>query len=434
MRVNSEQKRRDWSIIIFILPLGLVMMMCVGQLAVRMSPNWSVSGEMSSSLDPENAPKQNALIVPPISSDILTPMSWWDTFLTPGSGEVEFPPFVTFEPTLTPSVTATPSETTSPTVSPTGSLTTTPTPPTLTPTKTGTPKPPNICTDTNATNYGGPLPCVYPPTTCTDPLATNNGGPLPCVYPPTTCTDPLATNNGGPLPCVYPPTTCTDPLATNNGGPLPCVYPPTTCTDPLANNNGGPLPCIYPSPTALVGTEVTPPPQIGVGTPEGGIGTINDGDYIVITLSATPIVVNGPSDINYDFVYYEQGQSCGMPACPSGTGIQMDSVIISISMDDVVYYVVFNWGDGTPDNNSNVGDVTTNTGTENDNQNIDSSEVHGTAPEDTGVLVDVDNAPSNPPPGDYWYVAIQAPVAPPADGNDGIGMDSIEIAENTPTP
>jgi hypothetical protein len=80
MRVNSNQKRRDWSIIIFILPLGLVMMMCVGQLAVRMSPNWSVSGEMNSSLDPESAPKQNALIVPPISSDILTPMSWWDTF------------------------------------------------------------------------------------------------------------------------------------------------------------------------------------------------------------------------------------------------------------------------------------------------------------------------------------------------------------------
>jgi hypothetical protein len=48
--------------------------------------------------------------------------------------------------------------------------------------------------------------------------------------------------------------------------------------------------------------------------------------------------------------------------------------------------------------------------------------------------VDVDNAPSNPPPGDYWYVAVQAPVAPPGDGNDGAAFDSIEVAENTPTP
>lgn len=367
MRVNSEQKRRDWSIIIFILPLGLVMMMCVGQLAVRMSPNWSVSGEMSSSLDPETAPKQNALIVPPISSDILTPMSWWDTFLTPSDGEeVEFPPFVTFEPTLTPSVTATPSETASPTVSPTGGVTTTPTPPTSTPTK----KP-----DDNT-----PMP----------PTAT------------ATTASPTATAT-----------------ATATGTP-------TTCTDPGANNNGGPLPCIFPVSSTPEGSLVTPvPTEIGVGTPDGSIGGIDDGEYIVITLTAAPIVVNGPSDTNYDFVYYEQ---------PAGTGIQMDSVIISISMDNTIYYVVFNWGNGTPDNNSNVGDVTTNTGTENDNQNIDSSELHGTAPEDTGILVDVDNAPSNPPPGDYWYVAIQAPVAPPADGNDGVAFDSIEVAENTPTP
>jgi hypothetical protein len=371
MRVNSEQKRRDWSIIIFILPLGLVMMMCVGQLAVRMSPNWSVSGEMNSSLDPETAPKQNALIVPPISSDILTPMSWWDTFLTPGSGEVEFPPFVTFEPTLTPSVTATPSETASPTVSPTGSVTTTPTPPTSTPTK----KP-----DDNNTP--------------TPPTAT------------ATTTTPTATASSTPA-------NCTDPNATNNGGPLPCIYPIPVSSTPEGN--------LTPVPT-----------QIEVGPPDGDIGNITAGNYIVITLTAAPIVVNGISDTNYDFVYYEQEQSCTVsPTCPSGTGIQMDSVIISISMDDLTYYVVFNWGNGTPDNNSNVGDVTTNTGTEIDNQIIDSSELHQGASEDTGILVDVDNAPSNPPPGDYWYVAVQAPTP---DADTGTGFDSIEVAENTPAP
>jgi hypothetical protein len=357
MRVNSEQKRRDWSIIIFILPLGLVMMMCVGQLAVRMSPNWSVSGEMSSSLDPENAPKQNALIVPPISSDILTPMSWWDTFLTPGSGEVEFPPFVTFEPTLTPSVTATPSETASPTVSPTGSVTTTPTPPTSTPTK----KP------------------------------DDNNTPTPPTVIVTTVTPTAIVTTPAPV-----------------------------CEDMAANNYGGPLPCIFPVTSTPEGTEVAPPPQIGVGTPDGSIGGIDDGEYIVIDLGSPILRVNGPSDTDADLIYYEQ---------QAGAGVDLDMVIISISMDGAVYYVVFNWGDGIPDNNSNVGDVTTDTGTEIDNQQIDqpdTGELYGTAPNDTGILIDVDNAPSNPPVGDYQYIAIQAPSS---GSTDGVGADSIDIDE-----
>jgi hypothetical protein len=382
MNMTQDKRRRDWSIIILILPLGVAMMMCVGQQAIRMSPNWSVSGDMNSSLDPESAPKQNALVVPPISDGILTPVTWWDTFLTP-SGEsdsvVVFPPFITFEPSASPTVTASPTESATP--SPTASLTTTPTPPTQTPTK----KP-----DDNT------------PT------------------PVTTCQNPAASNFGGPLPCTFPPTTCTDPLATNNGGPLPCVYPPTTCTDPLANNNGGPLPCVYPVTSTPVGTQTTVPGNTTIGTPDGNIGGINDGQYIVLSLS-TPLVVNGPSDTNYDLAYYER---------PAGGGVDMDSVSISISMDNLIYYMVFKWGDGTPDNNSNVGDVVINTGTENDNQHIDGSELHN----GTGILVDVDNAPSNPPTGNYFYIAVQAPVAPPNDGNDGADVDSIEIVENTPAP
>ena len=52
---------------------------------------------------------------------------------------------------------------------------------------------PNVsgtCNDTNAVNYGGPLPCVFPPPppTCEDPGAINTGGPLPCEYPPSAAT------------------------------------------------------------------------------------------------------------------------------------------------------------------------------------------------------------------------------------------------------
>lgn len=386
MNVIQDKRRRDWSIIILMLPLGVAMMMCVGQQAIRLSPNWSVSGDMNSSLDPESAPKQNALVIPPISDDILTPVTWWDTFLTPSGeseGAVVFPPFITFEPSASPTATASPTETGTP--SPTASLTTTPTPTTPTPTK----KP-------------------------------DDDTPTPV----TTCQNPAASNFGGPLPCTFPPTTCTDNTATNFGGPLPCVYPPTTCTDPFANNDGGPLPCIYPVTSTPVGVVTATPGGYNYGPPSGGAGVVPDGYYVVINLP-TPIVVNGPSDTNYDFVYYE------LAASP---GVNMDRVILSISMNNVDYYVVFNWGDGIPDTNSNVGDVA---GAENDNQPINSSELHGTAPQDTGILVDVDNAPSNPPVGTYNYLAIQVPTPapgalPPNDGTDGADVNSVEVTEVAP--
>jgi hypothetical protein len=366
---STTRERRDWTLIVFLLPIGILLMLVAGQVAIRLVPSWSVEGGMQSSLDPQTASKNEQGQIQPILLDILTPMGWLDSFLTPGpdSGNdgVSFAPFIILEPSLTPSAT------TSATATDTATATATPAATTTTPTWTPTDKP-------------------------------------------------------GDDDDTPPAPKCTDPLATNNGGPLPCTYPPTTCTDPLANNNGGPLPCIYPNPSPLVGSSGSVPGNTNIGAPDGSVGTIPDGSYVVIDLSGNPIVVVDPSETNYDFVYYE---------LPSGSGIQMDSVILSISTDNIVYYVVFNWGDGTPDNNSNVGDVAANTGTENDNQPIDqpdTGELHGTAPQDTGIAVDVDNAPSNPPPGNYSYLAIQAPAAPPADGNDGADADSVEVVEVAP--
>lgn len=367
---RTQNRRRDWSVIIFILPFGVLLMLFVGQLAIRMNPNWIVEGEMKSYLDPQTAAKQDQLVVPAISGDILTPASWWNTFLTPigdsGSGLV-FPPFVIFEPSATPSVTPSPTDASS-TPSVTASATSTPVPSS---TATATKKPKDDDTPTA-------------------------------------------------------PTTCTDPLATNNGGPLPCTYPPTTCTDPLANNNGGALPCIYPTSTPLVGSP-TPVPTNVVGAPSGApYASIPDGYYIIINLGSPILVVSTPSDTNADLVYYEQA---------SAPGVQMDQVIISISMDGSQYYVVFNWGDGIADDNSNVGDVA---GSEGDNQPINASELYdpdgaGSAP-DTGILIDVDNADSNPPPGSYQYIAIQAPDLPSNTDTD-VGFDSVDVVDvPIPTP
>lgn len=353
---RTQNRRRDWSVIIFILPFGVLLMLFVGQLAIRMNPNWIVEGEMKSYLDPQTAAKQDQLVVPAISGDILTPASWWNTFLTPvgdsGSGLV-FPPFVIFEPSATPSVPPSPTDA-SPTPSVTASATSTPVPSS---TATATKKPKDDDTPTATASATTPAP---------------------------------------------------------------------TCTDVAANNPGGSLPCIYPTSTPLVGSSTPVPGSIEVGTPNGSIGSVPDGYYIIINLGSPILVVSTPSDTNADLVYYEQA---------SAPGVQMDQVIISISMDGTQYYVVFNWGDGIPGDNSNVDDVA---GSEGDNQPINASELYdpdgaGSAP-DTGILIDVDNADSNPPPGAYQYIAIQAPDLPSNTDTD-VGFDSVDVVDvPIPTP
>ena len=151
---------------------------------------------------------------------------------------------------------------------------------------------------------------------------------------------------------------------------------------------------------------------------------MSDGTYVVIDLgTGNGVQVNGTSDTNYDLVYYE------MPGCGS---ICMDQVVIGISNDPNgnTYYVVFNWGDGTPDMNTNVGDVA---GTEVDNYAIPTSELYGTPPYQNGILIDVDSASSNPPIGLYQYlVLLEVEPANPADdidGDDGADIDAIQIVE-----
>jgi hypothetical protein len=66
------------------------------------------------------------------------------------------------------------------------------------------PTPPAVCTNSTATNYGQPLPCVYPT-------------PTPVPAPVAVCTNSTATNYGQPLPCVFsspPPTPTPTPTPT----------------------------------------------------------------------------------------------------------------------------------------------------------------------------------------------------------------------------
>lgn len=406
-----NRERRDWGLVIFIIPIGIFLIVIVGQLAIGLFPNWRINADMSSNLDPNSAPGQPASLLQPLLPQILTPMAWAESYLTPGA-DISFPPFFVIEPTSTASPSPTPVSPTPTTATPTASAT-----PSPTVVVTSTTPPPNLCEDPSANNFGDPLPCVYPPTTCQDNTATNFGGPLPCVYPPTTCQDPLATNFGGPLPCTYPPTTCQDPLATNFGGPLPCTYPPTGYPSTIDPGYGTP---VTPIPSQIGSTPGPPDNPYGSNT---GLANINQGTYIVINYS---IVVASTPDANYDLVLYEYNNF---------GNVYLDWVIIGISnnSDGSSYYEVFNWGNGIPDNNSNVGDVA---GAENDEQQTNLSELHdpdepdGTNDNQTGILIDVDNASSQPPPNTYNYIVVIAP-----NGGGSTEVDSIDVTEvPIPTP
>ncbi len=154
------------------------------------------------------------------------------------------------------------------------------------------------------------------------------------------------------------------------------------------------------------------------------MGSVVDGTYIVINLSVT---VSSSPDGNYDLALYEYNNN-GF--------VYMDWVIVGItnSADGSQYYEVFNWGNGTPDNNSNVGDVA---GTEGDDQQVDPSEFYdpdgaGTAPQ-TGILIDVDTATSAPPANTYNYVVIISPLGGTSVTNAQVdALQTVEVP--TPTP
>ncbi len=367
MRITNRE-RRDWTLIIFIIPIGIILMMIAGQIAVRIVPQWSVNGGMKSQLDPQTAPKQQVGFVQPVLSEILTPLGWFDTFLTPnsnsGNQDIVFPPFIVFEPTATPSPTN---------------------PPVVSPTVTAT--------------LSTPVSPSPSPTTVTEvPYATKT------KKPPEEDVTPV------------PPTQTATPVT-------PTAPPITSTIDP----------------TVL--TEVPTPVGLNIGTPDGSIGLVLPGNYAVINLGGSGVRVNGTQDTNYDLVYYEF-DSGGV-----GSGVvRLDHVIIGISQSDLslsgsVYYEVFNWGNNIPDTNTNADTNTlpadpicdpTASAPECDNRVIPAAELYPSPPApppNTGILIDVDNAPSAPPPGDYRYVVF---ISPLSGAPDEAQVDAIQVTEVPP--
>lgn len=158
-----------------------------------------------------------------------------------------------------------------------------------------------------------------------------------------------------------------------------------------------------------------------IGTPNGTPGFLPDESYVIINL-LTPIVVDVVQDGNYDLAIYE------FLVAPDNDRIQLDNIIVSISTDGINYFQIFNWWDNAPNSNTSISQHPVLPSLEIDNYVIFTPNLYGTTHQ-SGILIDLEDAPSNPPAGDYYFIAIEVPTT----GSDGSGIDAIEII-NVPIP
>jgi hypothetical protein len=86
------------------------------------------------------------------------------------------------------------------------------------------------------------------------------------------------------------------------------------------------------------------------------------------------------------------------------------------------WVTVFNWGDGIPDNNTNVASYAA--GGEDDNEAIPGTALQCNNGYCTGITIDVD-AIGPVPPGGYRYLRVWSPINWP--DNDSAEVDAVEI-------
>jgi hypothetical protein len=362
---TADDERRDWGIVIFIIPIGIILLLIAGQIAVRMIPHWSLFANMRSGLDPMADSAHPSSLFQPILPQILTPMAWSESYLTPG-GDISFPPFVVFDPGFT----STPTPKTPRTVTPNSTMGATNTP--AAPTST-----PYIFIPSPTSSGGGN----------TSVPATNTSAP-----------PPQSTNTSTNTPTPSSTSTPTD-TATATSSPTNTSIPGNPSTVPPPSG------------------EVTAPPDV-TNPPDNNPFDLAPGNYTIIDVSANPVIVSN----SYNIIFYEYDV---------GGNIRLDQIIIGIMVNaaDSYYYQVFNWGDNIADSNTNADfNILPPDGSptclepECDNRIIPLANLYPYP--GTGIVIDVDTAPSLPPPGVYNYIIIISPLG--GDG-DAAQIDSIQI-------
>jgi uncharacterized repeat protein (TIGR01451 family) len=181
------------------------------------------------------------------------------------------------------------------------------------------------------------------------------------------------------------------------------VAAPTGLTDAVPGNN------------TAADSDASSVGEPDIGPPDGNVYSIPDNTSVTFFMSQ-PIVANG--DGAADFVFYELS---------TGTGIDLDQIIIEISSDGATWFPVFYWGDNSPDTNTNVDNVNIPNiaaacPTEVDNCPIASGDLYN----NTGIRIDVDNSPLSAPipQGNYYWIRF---TEPGLGSTDGAHVDAIQI-------
>jgi hypothetical protein len=300
--------------------------------------------------------------------------------------------------TVTPTRTLTPTRTTTGT-QPTPTRTRTPTrtapPPALTATRTRTP----TITQTASASPTATFTLVPTDTPTTPPTATFT------LVPTST---PTVTITFTPTPTVTLTPTVT-PTVTPTDTETPTVTPTDTETPTVTLTHTPTTPATH-TPTV---TATASPPDGGpdVGGPDCQIYELNGGNSIIVDLGS-PALVTGHA--GFDLVYYES---------QSGGGILMDWVIIFVCEDAAcaTEYEVFNWGDGGPDSNTNVGGAGYSA-PEDDNEAIPAAALWTGGSLQTGIAIDID--PLVPAPRTFQYIRI---FAPSGGDFDPAQIDGVEV-------
>jgi hypothetical protein len=169
------------------------------------------------------------------------------------------------------------------------------------------------------------------------------------------------------------------------------------------------------TPNTPLCTGSTPPGEPDFNGPDGFLVTVACNTYFNIDLdSFSQPHITAHGDSNYDFVYYENSYYVGPYA------IHLDWVRIDLCGEPCnnSWVTAFNWGDGTPDANTNV--AANGADGEDDNEVILGSGLLN----NYGITIDVD-ALGPMPPGGYRYMRFWSPINWPH--NDGAQIDAIVI-------
>ena len=263
------------------------------------------------------------------------------------------------------------------------------------------------------------------------------------VYTPTPSNTPTSTPTNTPtLTPSNTPTETSTPTITFTATPTVTPTPtetltPTETPTPTDTSTPTATPTHSPTPTDTLTTTptFTPPPPVTViqtGTPDGAYYILPDNQTLYLNLGI-PLYAMSTPDGNPDLVYYERNSDP-----PFNLAIQMDQVVIELGDYFLnVWYMIFNWGDGFADTNSNLNINNPAVGTpisgtaEADNQIITKTAVplYGTPALNTGITIDIDGyAPAATP---YQWLRISVPTGGAGDGAD---IDSILVLPTkTPT-